>query len=668
MSFLSESNKDAGSISPDNVATGPLVGFFESFGLSMEAQMRTSSMFGIEYAMQALDWEQTKAMLDAGVDNPPQLMLTLEGSEDEGERLYRDEGYYENFHPKRSGEYMEVARHYAGEGASPEIQERMREYDARVAKIKEDRPDLALKTSEQFFTDVRSRAQEVERLQQTNRRTFGGVIGDFAGGAIASMNPDTDPLNFYTLGVGGAGKTAVTRIAAQVGAQGVIETINQATGVQEQRRLQGLSTGFADAAARVVGTAAGAGALQGAGELVAAGARRFFRSTPQDPAPSADVLDPPPVPPKLPRRKMSRAALVEEAKVARIEADTRSHLDIIADETPLSGIAVGRDRGVQDVADVTRQLADWSGGDPVTLKPRVLPDADTSRSGVDVSAAVENNAAYQAAKRADPQTFTKYERLVERKSTYQRWLDELAEGRSADIDNTLAEIDGRLDTLQGELADAKGKNAKSKVRAEIRSAEADKRALLKESRNAETADIAEVRRSLVKVDEQMRDVAPLVGRAYARSRGQWGETSSEADAVWSAYRDGRVQTDPAPDTLPSYDEVMSLTDRAPVLQRADTVEPGETSADTAVRVLEEEAKISDEAVESYRAGVKGLDVSENGTLQLEGSDHVFDVDKDRIFMPDESGTGGREVSVREYLESVKLADEEVEAVSTCSIR
>ncbi|MCA9269814.1 MAG: hypothetical protein KDA41_15140, partial [Planctomycetales bacterium] len=83
--------------------------------------MRASSQFGIEYFMQELDWNQTRAMLDAGVEDPPQLILGLEGRRPgEGaisvaQMLRSGSGYYEDFMPERSGAYLDVARRYAGE-------------------------------------------------------------------------------------------------------------------------------------------------------------------------------------------------------------------------------------------------------------------------------------------------------------------------------------------------------------------------------------------------------------------------------------------------------------------------------------------------------------------------------------------------------------------------
>lgn len=677
MTFLSESNRDAYSVSPDTAATGPLVGFFDSWNASVDAQMRTSSQFGIEYFMQELDWQQTKAMLDAGVEAPPQLMLSLEGrAPGEGnigefsvaQLLRKDSGYYEDFMTNRSEEYLEVARRYNGEEVSPEFESRLQAYDAHIRKIRAQRPDLQLRTTEEMFAQVKRDAMAAEQREQTARRSWGGAFGGFFGGALASMHPGTDPLNFYTLGVGGAGKTAMQRILMQTGAQGAVETLNQVTGVQEERELLGLSHGFSDAAQRVAMTALGGGALQAGGEVVAAGARRWFRNTPEDPAPAFDVAERPQEPLALP----APDRLKEEAQIARVEQNPRTYLDVLADRTPLSGIRAGKDRSLIDLSDAARQLEAWDGGNPAFLLPRTADAAyptATSSARLDTRTATDNARLYQMAREMDPTTFDRFDRLTERRNTYRRWVEELAEQRNADVQATMERMETRLHALEAKLRTTQGKSNKAKLRQQIREVRQDQEALVSVSAKRESPDIAEVRRQLLKVDEKMRDIAPLVGRAYARARGRWGNEADDLDAVWAAYRQGKAAPDVnAPDTLPDYDTAMSLTDRAPVLQDAGRVAPGATSADTAMAVAAESQKTIDTALENYRTEVKRLLSAEDEVLRVEGRDVTFDLDKDTMFVPHEDGTGGREVTLREYLDETRRAEDELEAVSTCSIR
>lgn len=672
MTFLTESNEDARSVTPDAAATGPLTGFLESFRTSVDVQMRTSAQFGIEYFMHEQDWQQTKSMLDAGVENPPQLMMSLEGSErGEGtqsvaQMLRRDSGFYEDFIPERSGEYLDVAKRHSGQDVSPEFEERLQAYDAEVLKLSVAHPNLDLRTSRQMFDTVKERAVAAEQTQQAARRTWGGTAGDFLGGALSSMHPGTDPLNFYSLGIGGAGKTVAQRILFQTGAQGAVETVNQITGVQEERELLGLTHGFADAAQRVGAAALGGGALQGAGEVVAAGARRMFRKN--------TAIDPsPPVPAQEPLALPHPDQFKEEAQAIGLEQNGRSYIDMLADQTPLSGIRVGRPRAVADIADISRQLEDWGGGNPVDARPRTadvtFPD-DIGTSKLDTRATLDGNRMYQMAKEADPAIFNKYDGLLERKNTYQRWLDELASERNADVQATVEIMDERAHMLEAKLRTTQGKNNKAKIKADIKEVNADRASLLEVSKTTESPDVARVRGELLKLDEKMRDIAPLISRAYARVRGRWGDTHAEVEAVWSAYREGQQKPEmPSTNEVPDFDTAMSLTDRAPIMRGADRVEPGTTSTITAQRIVAKNAEIIDEALDTYRTEAKRLvDVTEEGKLRVDGNEYEFDLDTDKMFVPHEDGTGGKEVTIREYLDQIKKSEEELEAVSTCSIR
>lgn len=677
MTFFSETNQDATTVAPDQATSGPLVGFFGAWNSAVDAQMRASSQFGIEYFMHEQDWAQTKAMLDAGVENPPQLILQVEGrgpGEDSfwfrsiGQTLRDDSGYYEDFLPERSRPYVDTARLYTGGEVDEQTKLRVQEYDKRVEEIRKNHPELTIKTSREMFEQVRTDAQKAEARESAQRRTWGGSFGGFLGGAVSSLHPGTDPLNFYTLGIGGAGKTALARIAVQTGAQGVVETINQVTGVQEEREMLGLSHGFGDAAMRVGGAMAGAAFLQGAGEAVAAAGKRWFRATPNDPAPAPEVIAPVKAPVEPPAR-IDGPAMVDEARTARLEMEGagRPYLDVVADQTPLSGIRAAKPRVGADLADVARQMDDWASGPVAALRPRTSVAAypgDVANPRVDVSAAVGNARVEAAAREVDPALFRQYDALVERKNTYKRWLDELSQQRDGDVQSILTGIETRLDQLEARHRTTQGKTNKLRIREEIASVKADRDAVLKMSDVKETPDIARVRRELVKVDEKMRDLAPMLGRAYARARGKWGENAEDLDAVWAAYRAGKTSVEPPTNAVPDAEVLMSLYDRVPVLRRAKPEQAENRMAvDVARDVLAEETKVMDAALEAYRSGVRAVLKAEDGKLRIDGSDHVFDLDKDKMFMPD-----GREVTLREMAEELDRADQELEAITTCSIR
>ena len=652
MTWFSSVNPDAQSVTPDQAATGPKVGFLEAFNTAYEVQTRAASQFGIEYHMSELDNQQTKALRDAGVADAPSLIGELTNYYGlDAERFTPFDDQYQ------SGEYLEVARNVAGEGDVPWIGERSKQYDDKIKALRIQFPDLQLRTSDEMFKSVRDAAQEAERKEATDRRTWGGAAGGFLGGTLASTDPRTDPLNFATLGLGGAGKTAVQRILVQGGAQGAVEALNQVTGVQEERRLQGLSHGFGDAAMRVGATAVGGAALQGAGEALVAGARRFFRNTPTDPAPAPAVIETP-RPEPLSLQGMTPDQLVGEARVARLEQQGgRALLDAMADKTPLSGLRTGRLHVAVDLADVTRQLQTWTSVMPTGMSPRTT----ATLRGVDVSAAVNSNMRYQAAREIDPVSFRKYDALVAQRALGREAVQLAGDQRGADITETLANMARMHRELINEHQTARPKQ-KAAVMAKIRELESDRR-LLKQAANADTPEMVAARQAVIRADEKMRELGPMLARAYARADETWDDRAY-LDAVWDAYAAGKVEADPPLNPTYSPDTLMTLYDRVPALQRAPVdTPPNKPVTDVVREVIAEDVKIQDEALEVYRSSIRSV-LSENGdgTVTLAGTDHTFNL-TDRMFDAD-----GNEVTVREMLDDLQMKDQELEAFTSCSIR
>jgi hypothetical protein len=238
VTILGDVNQDATSVTVESAALGPLVGFWASYEASVDAQRKTSSLYGLEYAFYEQDYKQAEVLRKAGIDDVPYLNTT-------------DAALSDAFDYDMGGVYAGAARVARDRYVDPETAARVAEYDKRITEIQRTRPDLHLYTSKQMFEVVARDARNAEILDQTQRRTWGGSFGSFIGAVKASVEPTTDPLNFATLGIGGAGKTALQRILMQSGSQGAIEAINQFTGVQESRDLMGLSSGWQDALTRV---------------------------------------------------------------------------------------------------------------------------------------------------------------------------------------------------------------------------------------------------------------------------------------------------------------------------------------------------------------------------------------------------------------------------------
>ena len=654
------------SVAPEDAATGPRVGFFESWDVAMEAQMRASSQYGIEYYMHELDWKQTEAMMAAGVEAPPQLLRELRGDASFATRSARQSltgggGYYEDFLPEVSGGYLQTANIYAGRETDDGTRDRVERYDARIAELQAQYPELGLKTSEDMFGQVRERAQYYDARLQGDRRTFGGAAGEFLGGALASMHPATDPLNFYTAGVGGLGKAALTRIAAQGVGQGLIEAVNQVTGVQTEREILGLSHGFADAFSRVAGAVVGGAALQGIGEGVAFGVRKWFRGTPNDPAP----------PPPASRSEGARAAEPEvlppvQSPPREMQGPTRpvSYSDLLAEQAYEMELPTGegRVRARQDLDYMDLRMSDWEGGFPVDIRPRTdtaINASDGQRIQPDYQQVADSSAVHMAARQEDPATFRRFDAHMERKQSYQRWLGEIQEGADVGVMSRLDEIAERIGVLDAERADLRGKSAKARSREEARALRGEAQALSETA--AEAPGVQSVREALMREDQGMRDLAPLVTRAYSRAKNQWASSRADRDATSAMIRDNTYDVPEADKLRASADEPRAdaLADVAPLVRGAplvaNTIKKDADALDVATAVLEYNAKRLADDVEGYRADVEAI--LDRELVEAAGVDTRFEV------MRDDGSV--KSVSIRELTAETKLRDQAIEAMRSC---
>lgn len=670
MSFLSEASEDATSVAPEQAATGPRVGFLESWAVSWNEQTRAAAMYGIEDQMWKLDSEQTRAMRSAGIEDVPILSPDSVGF------------WADNMPGPAAGveRYLDVARYYV-DGAEPGFATQLQDYDKRIEDLREKYPNLNLQTSREMWERVQSEAQRYEQQAVSNRRTLGGEIGAFIGGSLGALNPNTDPLNFLTLGVGGVGKSIIGRVATQGGAQGVIEGINQITGVQEQRRLLGLDYGLGDAVSRVAGAAIGGAAVQGVGEAIGVGLRRWFRSTPIDTAlpPTPEVLERPALPDTrmVPPHAIPADGDLAAAKLTR-EPDT--YIDYLHEQSPLSVTRAGRARTVLDLDYMTTRLDEWGGERPWEIAPKtdtaLTPPRGDFVNVPDMTRFVEKSQIDEIARRVDPDTFRRYDELAQRKQTYTKWLDELSETRDAGVQQRIDDIDDKIYQIAAKADEVGGKRA-AKLRKDIKALEAEKAQIVTESAAKETPDMARVRRELMRDDEKMRDLAPLVSRAYSRARNKWTNTAADRQAVMDMMREGRtdLRADPQAERIAAGAEqavAETLMDRAPILRQADKVSgkiaKDADAGDVAQAIVAENLKVLDEALETYRASLDGLIGTEkNGEITLTNGQKL-NLDRDKIFVPNEEGTGARQMTVRELLEENKMDEYELEAVGTCSLR
>ena len=631
-SFFTEPSKEQPPVTPEQGAQVPRAGFFKSWGYAWDEQVRTAATHGIENEMQKLDRAQWKKLREAGVENVPAI-------------TERGVGAVTTYLPgpvAESYKYEKVAKFYAGQTPiSLEEQEEIRAYDERIKALRETHPDLDLMTSAEMWESVNSAAKQAE-ANMARPRTFGGQIGMFFGGAVASLNPDSDPLNFLTLGVGGPGKTALQRIGAQGVAQGAVESLNQITGVQEQRELLGLSHGFKDAASRVGFAVVGGAGFQGIMEGVGAGARRFFRDTPTDPAPPASILadsvpasresapapgkgfDIPDSPPRGDRPSLARSP------------DT---VLALAREASPHGARAGSRRTESDMEAVAEQLDDWAGPTPSDVRP---PGR----------AATDSRPAVVVARELDPVAFRRIEKAELRLQEETQALLANPEVPKRTV-TSLQRINEELDELH--LQRDRGRTA-GEVPQVVEEAIAAKneQAFKLLNRASERLD-PEAYQSLTRIAQQAqvrREYKPLVDRAMKRAEGEWDAPRSkqedrDAFAPRSADDAGESVA-----TQPPTEGKASLR----VSKQSDIV-------DERVRALQEQQAVLDKAIESYRTALAKIS---QGDAKIEYAGRELDLDKDTIRVMGQDGE--KDITIRELLEDNYKTEQELEAVSTCSIK
>jgi len=240
---------------------GPTSGLGENFSAAYEDQSRNNALFGLEAQVEE-DYLANQALVQRLTGEAPRAYpLAVYTSAARAAEGADPAGAWQRL---RSG----------GEGFADPDQRRMWEdfsaHERRLAELKKQHPEV--KTFAEVWSDVRARSQDVERNAEDAWRRAGvlGVLGGFAG-RVAGSFTWRDPVNIGTLGLGGAGRSAAVRILTEAGANAGVETVDQFSGVQESRRLLGLSEQSPWESILFAG--AGAGVFRGAAEGAGPGFR-----------------------------------------------------------------------------------------------------------------------------------------------------------------------------------------------------------------------------------------------------------------------------------------------------------------------------------------------------------------------------------------------------------
>jgi hypothetical protein len=132
----------------------------------------------------------------------------------------------------------------------------------RLKKLQETYPEIL--TFDDIYAAVQAQAKATEQRAGDilARADTGGDVLGFMAGMAGAFNKN-DPLNIGSLGLGGWGRAAATRILTEMGIGGLAEGINQVLGVRENRELLGLDNSVWRSAQQILFAAGGAGIFRG---------------------------------------------------------------------------------------------------------------------------------------------------------------------------------------------------------------------------------------------------------------------------------------------------------------------------------------------------------------------------------------------------------------------
>jgi len=698
MSYIAKANREAYSVDESAFATGPRVGFLGAFELAFDEQTRAMSVYGIEHYFMEVEADQIRRIREAGGEPPDDLAYFNRGDLPLG-RLgtMPDSALF-------GQAYVDAARFFV-DGGTPEQAARLARYDERVNALREEFPDLELRTTSEMFGLVREQAQQAEQRNRDASTSTLGDIGSFVGALVGTVNPNTDPLNFWTLPIGW-GRTVGGRIAVEAGIGGVSETINQLTGVQEERRLLGLDYGFGQAAMQIGTAAVAGGVFQGFNEAIRAGVRgarrRWFTDSPGDPAPGVEIAAPlvarptttapgPDLATGAPLVRPAGAVPVDPLALLR---EPRTYVDVVRESIgSMNRTRVGSARVAEDFEYTMNELNRWDGPRPFELTPRTDTAINTvarQPRQADITFA-EGRSVDDVARQIDPETFRIYDKLADRLATQRRGLEagRLNEQRLRPSEEELAT---QVNGLRAKVADLEAriptvsKRTAGKYQERIAAMQRQVDELQTVQAREDTPQMANMRAELQKTDQSMRDLAPVVSRAYARARQQWQLDRGTRQAVEEMIRKGMRTLPPLVETprlggtigRPLAPEGGSETPAAgiidqvpPLASRPDIVAergPDDGTAEVLAKIYADNERVLKDSTEAWQASIGQIIArAEQGEpVRMDGHEITLDLDE-RIALPMDNADGFREVSIREMLEEVQRDKQMMDAVNSCPL-
>lgn len=673
MTDWGEINRDAVSIAPTDVSRGKRLGFLEAYDASWHEQFLYASQFGAEYEYRNMEEENLQRIREAtGQNNISSLSRTVDvpkSREDVARGVDPALG--------RGGQlgdwkpYSDLLEAFTNGGTVPP---KYAEREKYLEALKKQFPDAGIATYSDMFGALRDKATKA-RMRASRDTSWLGTLGWFTGGVAANIDPRTNPINFLSLPIAG-GESALARIGIQAVGQGAAETIGQFTGARENMRILGGNPTALDTALDIGGAAIGGAAIQGIGEAAGWLGRRWFRNTPNDPAPP--IPEPAPEAPKAP----VETPVKQEATLAkRMEPTLEGERAITRAVRESLGKGPSVERGARaDFFHVRQQLESFAGPLPWEIAPPTstrLPADVEGISAPRLEPKTPGETVDDIARRVDPETFRVYDNLQKRKQEARVLVEHERNLRDVGIAEQLKAQRDEVAKLEARLKDANKRQTK-KITEKLGPLKSDLEQKEAALRSTDNNAMQIHRQSVMRLDEKMRDLAPAVSRAYERARGKWEVQQQTLKDVQKMMEDGKTQLEAQPSPVVDKAEAAMLSrptvaDSVPELRSAiaKPVEPGKDAVDEVQRVAQEMLKRTDEQLEKFRTDIKKLigekkkGAEGEDVIQLEGYSEPIKLD-DKIMATLDDDTA-QEMTVRELLERLDEDAEVLKAVSTCSV-
>lgn len=656
-------------------SAGPREGFAGAFELAYDAQVRGWAQFGLERSFSEADAEQRALIRDRTGGEPAGLSEGL----------------------RNMPSYLKMARYFEN-GGSPEDAEQVNKWDAEITKLQGQHPEL--KTYRQLWEDVKGRANASEDRWDNSTTSWGGMLGGFLGGAVASVDPRSDPLNALSLGIAPGAQTVARRVAVAAGGNAAVEAVNQFTGVQENRRLLGLENSTGQAVKHILFAGAVGGGFQGGGELISAGVRRLTATRVAQlplgtPGPPPGPLVPADVSGRVPAWDAANRPVSQVGDVGRDVSQLRPS-DLFGDadsfvkevRAPWAESRLGQRRMQQELDQTVAHMQRFDAEGPFEHQPRsrTAVQEPVTRANVEAPWWIrdQDQVADELARHYDPELYRQLDTIDAQTQELRSRADTLRSIQTTDrAKHVDAEID-RVQDLEKQIEQLRSKAGDKRYKQ--RDAEFKIRVLNNQQRRILAAikddalrltdaqtEAFQVAQKLLDLGHARDTLVPLQKHAEAVARGEMVLHMSSTEALVMFDRLAAYGVDITPRMSQRVSESGTQvkhdgTRGVPSERVAETLQPGETQGQAVVRTTKEAAAdLDDGDVLVQRVRQALADENPEATIDLGGG--LIRLDQEIMLGATKDADGivvPQSKTVRQLLKEIGDDDDMLKAMQVCS--